>query len=463
MKKSELIFSAILIPVDYLMLLTAGLLAYYLRFETALTDIRPVFYEMSFTGYLFIILVVSLVFLIVFTLSGLYNIKGTRRSVDEYAKVFVACSAAFMLLLLVTFFQRELFSSRFIILTGYIFSIIFVSIGRFFVRLIQRSLFKKGIGVHKVLVVGQDKEADNIVKEINLYPNLGYRIVACLDNFSEENLAKAENIIKENNIDELIQAESNLAKEQVLNEIEFCNNHHIIFKYAAGLAEAQRVHLDVNAIGGVPIIEVKKTPLDGWGKIIKRFFDIVLSFLALIILLPLFLIVALAVKIDSRGPVFARLKRIGEGGRRFTLFKFRSMIKGAHAMKKDLVAMNERKDGPLFKIKNDPRITRVGRFIRKTSLDELPQLFNVLRGEMSLVGPRPHEPEEVASYEKHHRKLLAIKPGITGLAQVSGRSDLLFEEEVKLDIHYIENWSLKLDLQIILKTPFVVLSTKSAN
>ena len=138
------------------------------------------------------------------------------------------------------------------------------------------------------------------------------------------------------------------------------------------------------------------------------------------------------------------------------------MVVDADKKKKELMKQNERK-GPLFKIKNDPRITRVGRFIRKTSLDELPQFFNVLRGEMSIVGPRPHEPEEVANYKKHHKKLLTIKPGITGMAQVSGRSDLIFEEEVRLDIYYIENWSLKLDLQIILKTPFIILSTKSAS
>jgi lipopolysaccharide/colanic/teichoic acid biosynthesis glycosyltransferase len=182
----------------------------------------------------------------------------------------------------------------------------------------------------------------------------------------------------------------------------------------------------------------------------------------LIILSPLFLILSLIIKIDSAGPVFAQLERIGEGGEKFVLFKFRSMIRDAHQLKKNLIALNERNDGPLFKIKNDPRITRFGRFLRKTSLDELPQLFNVIKGEMSLVGPRPHEPEEVAKYQKHHRKVLTIKPGITGLAQISGRSDLNFEEEVKLDTYYIENWSLKLDIQIIIKTPFIVLTTKSA-
>ncbi len=463
MKKSELIFSAVLVPIDYVMILVAGLAAYYLRFETALTEIRPVFYEMNLVNFSLLLLIVGAVFVLVFALSGLYSIKGTRRAADEYARVFVACSAAFMLLLVIIFFQRELFSSRFIILSGYVLAIIFVILGRILVRAIQRSLFKKGIGIHNVIIIGQDRETENIIKEIHLHHNLGYKIVGRFNQFDEEAVKRAEELGKDIHIDEVIQAESSLPRDQILNAIEFCNEYHYIFKYAAGLAEAQRVHLDVGAIGGVPVIEVKKTPLDGWGKIIKRFFDIIFSLFFLIMLSPVFIIVALAVKLDSRGPVFARLERIGEQGRKFVLFKFRSMIQNAHSFKKNLIQLNERKDGPLFKIKNDPRITRVGRFIRKTSLDELAQLFNVLRGEMSLVGPRPHEPEEVANYKKHHKKLLTIKPGITGMAQISGRSDLVFEEEVKLDIYYIENWSLKLDLQIILKTPFVVLSTKSAS
>ena len=147
----------------------------------------------------------------------------------------------------------------------------------------------------------------------------------------------------------------------------------------------------------------------------------------------------------------------------FKLYKFRSMIEGAHDLKKDLLKYNERKDGgPLFKMRNDPRVTRVGRVLRKTRIDEFPQLFNVLKGEMSLVGPRPHEPEEVAQYEKHHKKLLAIKPGMTGMAQIYGSSDLPFEQETKLDTYYIENWSLFLDIKILLRTLALLLRDRSA-
>jgi len=185
--------------------------------------------------------------------------------------------------------------------------------------------------------------------------------------------------------------------------------------------------------------------------------------LVLVVSSPIFLTIAILIKIDSAGPIFVKLERIGEKGKKFTLYKFRSMVKNAHSLKKDLVEFNERADGPLFKIKNDPRITRIGRFLRRMSLDELPQFFNVLKGHMSLVGPRPHEPEEVSKYERWQKKLLAIKPGITGLAQISGRSDLKFEEEAKLDIYYIENWSLKLDWQIVFKTPWVVLTGRSAS
>ncbi len=166
---------------------------------------------------------------------------------------------------------------------------------------------------------------------------------------------------------------------------------------------------------------------------------------------------------DSAGTVFVKLERIGERGKTFKLYKFRSMVQNAHRMKESLSEYNERKDGPLFKIKNDPRITRFGGVLRKISFDELPQLYNVLKGEMSLVGPRPHEPQEVARYSKHHKQLLTIKPGITGLAQISGRSKLSFEEESKLDIYYIENWSLGFDFQIIIKTVPVVLSRKNVS
>jgi len=210
------------------------------------------------------------------------------------------------------------------------------------------------------------------------------------------------------------------------------------------------------------MVEVKRTALDGWGRILKRVFDLIFSFLLLIIFSPLFLILGIIIKMDSQGPIFYHAKRIGAYGREIKIWKFRSMVKNADKLKQKLLAENEREDGPLFKMEADPRVTRVGRFIRKWSLDELPQFLNAFKGDMSLVGPRPHEPNEVKQYEKHHKKLLNIKPGITGLAQVSGRSDLDFEEEVRLDTFYIENWSLWLDLIILIKTPLVVLLRKGA-
>jgi len=177
--------------------------------------------------------------------------------------------------------------------------------------------------------------------------------------------------------------------------------------------------------------------------------------------LPFFIIIAAVIKIDSKGPVFFKQKRVAKRGY-FYLYKFRSMVDNAESLKKKLMHKNERKEGILFKIKNDPRITKAGKILRKTRIDELPQFINVLKGEISLVGPRPHLPNEVKKYKRRHRIVLAIKPGVTGMAQVSGASDLSFEDEVRLDAYYIENWSLFLDFIIIIKTFMVVFKGQGA-
>jgi exopolysaccharide biosynthesis polyprenyl glycosylphosphotransferase len=208
-------------------------------------------------------------------------------------------------------------------------------------------------------------------------------------------------------------------------------------------------------------VRIINTSLEGWGKIFKRIFDLVLSFLLLPFFLILYPIVAIFIKLDSKGPVIVKLQRVGEGGKLFYLYKFRSMIENAHQLKKDLLPLSERQ-GPLFKLKNDPRITRVGKFLRRFRIDEVPQIINVLKGDMSLVGPRPHEPEEVEKYLPYQKRLLSIKPGITGLAQISGASDLPFEKEVDLDTYYIENWSLLFDIKILIRTAFKIFFDPSA-
>ncbi len=463
MKKAELLFSFILLPVDYFMVFVAGIFAYQLRFIPLFTDIRPILTEIVFKQYVTGLIFIPIVFIIIFALLGLYAIKSTRRLIDEMTLIFIACTASIALIIIIIFFQRELFSSRFIVLIGWLLAIAMVMAGRLIVRGIQRAFLKKGIGLHNVVIIGNNKTTEDIVQQIYKRPAMGYRIIARYEDFSEETKKKLREKTDTDSIDEVIQGDPNLDKQEIHSLRNFCNSCHIIFKYATDLFEVQPTHIEVGTIADIPIIEVKKTRLDGWGRIFKRIFDVIVALLLLLLLSPLFLLLAIVIMLDSKGGVFARLDRVGQRGKSFRLYKFRSMVKNAHMLKKDLLKYNERNDGPLFKISNDPRITRVGRFIRKTSLDEFPQLINVVKGEMSLVGPRPHEPEEVSRYENWHKKLLTIKPGMTGLAQISGRSDLKFEDEAKLDIYYIENWSPKLDLQILLKTPWVVFSGKSAN
>jgi len=209
------------------------------------------------------------------------------------------------------------------------------------------------------------------------------------------------------------------------------------------------------------VVQLRRTALVGWGRVFKRLTDIGSSTLALVLLSPVFALIAFAIKWESAGPVFVGLQRLSRN-RRFLLYKFRSMIENAEELKPLLASYNERPDGPLFKMHHDPRVTAVGRLLRRMRLDEMPQFFNVFRGDISLVGPRPHQPDEIAKYQRHHRKVLAIKAGATGLAQISGSSDLPFEEEVALDTFYIENWSFMMDVRIIVRTITMVFRDRSA-
>jgi len=457
MKKSELMFGALLVPVDFLMFLTAGIAAYFLRVSPLIVQWRPVLFalNLSFQRYFILLILVSFFGILVFAVSGLYSIKPQKKLFKEFFRIMVAISATLLAIILYIFFSRELFESRFIILMAWIFAIVFISLGRFLIKKIQRYLVGRyNFGIHYVVIIGKDKMSGKIINEINNHPDLGYRI---LKHFSVLEIDKIKSFIKKSRlgVDEVILASPRYERGEVLEILDFCEEHRIGFKFVPNLFQTMTINIELDTFDAAPLIEIKRTPLDGWGKIIKRWIDFLGAFAGLILLSPLFLFVAIIIKIDSNGPVFVSLKRISQR-KEFRLYKFRSMIKDAEIIKKDLLKHNERKDGPLFKMKNDPRITKVGQFLRKSRLDELPQLINVLNGEMSLVGPRPHQPDEIAKYEKHHKKVLLIKPGITGMAQISGSSNLFFEEEVKLDTYYIENWSPKRDIYILLKT-FIIL------
>ncbi len=454
------------------MIVLAGISAYSIRFAEITMVIRPAIFSLPFLDYLKILLWVALAWIIIFAFLGLYNIRGTKKIVREFYRVVSACSTGFMLIVVLIFMQRELFDSRFIVLVGWILAIVYISVARIIIRLIQRAMFKSGIGVHNVVLIGSSKTTDLLMQEFSSNKSLGYKVIKRLRDFKLETSQELLEYVKNRNIDEIIQSDPNLSKTEILHLFEFADENHVTLKYAADLLGTKVLKTEVAEIFGVPIVEVKKTPLDGWGRITKRTADVLASLVLMIILSPLIIFTALVIKIDSRGPIFYLDYRTGQFGKRFLFYKFRSMVAdlcdgegpsatdaGNKALNK-LVSDNKsntRVAQPLHKIKDDPRVTRAGKFIRRWSLDELPQLLNVLKGDISMVGPRPHMTIETALYESRHKKVFAIKPGITGIAQISGRSDLGFDEEVKLDTYYIENWSMLLDLSILLRTPWAVI------
>lgn len=466
MKRSELLFTFLQIPVDIAMIIVSFVVAY--KFRTYF-EFVPIVYVEPLRDYLKFVLMTIPIWLAVFIFAGLYTLKNYQGRLQEFGKILVAISAAIAILLAWLFLSRTFFFSRLIIIYVWVIAIFLVTIGRSLIHYIQRYLFRYGIGVHRVIILGENSSSRFIISELSHNKKLGYEIVKIIDERGIENLEK---IFAKNPVDEIIVANPHIGQAKIAEVLEFCRAHQIGFKMTPDLFLVRSSHVDVKTIAGVPILEFNRTPLDGWGRIIKRLVDMVGAFILLVILSPVMLIVALGVKLTSKGPIIYKQERIGFENKSFSFLKFRSMKVeyctgqnyGGHQAEKVLAKLHKRNEvtGPIFKIKNDPRLTAFGKFIRKTSLDELPQFFNVLQGRMSLVGPRPPLPSEVAQYNKFQRRRLGVKPGITGLWQVSGRSDLTFDEWVKLDAFYIEHWSLWLDFQILLKTVGVVIRGRGA-
>lgn len=468
MKRSDLIFALLLIPLDFVMLSAAGIAAYFLRFQ-ALTALRPVIFEIPFFQYLLWTAIVAFFYIVVFAFSGLYAI-GYRKITNELQRIITACSTGIMLVIVFIFFIHKLFSSRFIILAAWLLSIVFVIIGRMAIRVLRAFLFRKSIGLHPVIVIGEKERRNAFVAILQRNPSWGYRIVKEYDQFHADDSQRLAECISKEGVSELFLLDPLLSHDALQHIIDFATIQHIDIRYAADVISARR--LSINMLAGVPFVLIKRTRLEGWGRIIKRLFDCIVAGVLLVTLAPLFAIIAAAIKLDSRGPVIYRNIRVGPHGL-FPTYKFRSMnveyctgpgydhTGEAERMQQRLIESQSQRKGPVFKVLRDPRRTRVGRILERTSFDELPQLMNVLRGTMSLVGPRPHMPQEVAGYSKNHHQLFSVKPGITGLAQISGRSDLDFDDEARLDIVYAENWSLGLDCIILLKTPWAVLTRTS--
>ncbi len=470
MKRFETIFTFLQLPVDYLLLVLAGFTAYSLRYADIVENIRPVQFNLPWDSYWPLVLWVSLGWVVIFALNGLYHTNPNRKLGKDLTRLFFACTAGFATITVYVFFTLQKFDSRFLVLAGWALAVLYVSFGRLAIKGLKALFHRAGFGLRRTVVIGNHSIAAQINEALHTRPTLGYVLSGNYVSFNTE----TKNKLSKDLPDEIIFTNPD-NRAEAMRTLEFADEHHITFKYSADLFETISSNMTVTTIAGIPIIQLGRTRLSGWNAIIKRLFDFFGSLFLLIILSPVLLVMSLIILIETGRPIIYKNERVGQAGKKFRTLKFRSMYQKdcventdglinniALNQEKKLIKSNSIKTGPIYKIKDDPRVTPFGRFIRRWSLDELPQLWNVLRGDMSLIGPRPHQTREVEKYEHGHKAVLTIRPGLSGLTQISGRSNLSFEEEVRLDTFYIEHWSLWSDFIILIKTPFIVFLRKGA-
>ena len=472
MKRSEIVFSIFQILLDYLALLLAAIIAYSVRFSGFFISFRPAVSLIPWRSFITISAMIAVVWIFIFAFSGLYPIGRPKKFLNEIAKLFAGCSIGFVAVTIMLFLARDVLSSRFIVLAAWALALLLVSLSHLLVRVVRWIAFLSGIGVHRVVLIG-NATAHELGPR--LFPKYaGYSLIKIFSSPLDETLKEISDLRAANKVDEIFFINPEATQAELYKIKKFTDAHHLKLNYAADPFLISHRNIEFGTLAGIPIVELKKSRLDGWGRVFKSFFDLIFSFLLLAILSPFFLFLGILVKITSRGQIIYYNERLGEDGKKFYALKFRTMH-AKHSIGKQFAGQEEAlkfeeklineqgiKSGPVYKILNDPRVTKFGKFLRRTSLDELPQLWNVVRGEMSLVGPMPHQLREVEKYAPENRKILNIRPGITGLAQISGRADLSFRDEARLDTYYMENWSPWLDLYILLKTPFVVISKKGA-
>ena len=330
-----------------------------------------------------------------------------------------------------------------------------------FIYYLLKRVRRKGYNYLNVLLIG-DKSAASLIRQLTGHPEWGYKIVAIIGDGSPhmsfpdvapvlDEGTDLEQLLRDKTIDEVIVCKEALDPRLLETYVQICSEIGVVFRLYSPFFTMLANKTQLHYLGTSPLLTISNTPVNYLSLRLKDIFDRVFSAIVLVVLSPLFVIIGLAIKIDSKGPIFFSQKRVGLRGRRFMLHKFRTMVANAEELKDSLKEKNEM-DGPVFKMTDDPRITKVGHFLRKTSLDELPQFYNVLMGEMSIVGPRPPIPDEVKEYERWQLRRLSMKPGITCIWQVSGRNNIPFDEWMKMDLEYIDNWSLKLDFVLFFKT-----------
>lgn len=468
-KRSELLFRALLLPLDYFMIACAFSVAFLVRQEQS----KSFAYLVSGKSFLRVILPLLILWIIVYAFSGLYDLKVTRSRLSEMSRVVMASAVGVMVLIIIDFFAlKPIFPSKAIPIYGFVFAVIFVTLARFMMYSLQLFLYRFGIGTHNVLILGRGPARIELEKDLKDVFSL-YKVQKNIAIKNDIKPSLLNTLQQKYSFDDVFLLEQGLDRDTSLICASFCRQHQLQFHIIPTIGQMYDVPMRMNRIKNIPVMEILPTPLEGWGRIFKRLLDIFLASLGLITLSPIMLSIAILIKLLDSGSIFYAHKRLTRSGKKIMIYKFRTMKQkyctgGQYGGKSDIEVLKTFNDDSLIeefkrdqKLKNDPRVSNLGKFLRRSSLDEIPQLFNVLKGELSFVGPRPIVEAELERYGDESGLFLHIKPGLTGLWQVSGRNDINYDRRVELDIYYIENWSIGLDIAIIIRTIPVLLFQKN--
>ncbi|NLV54319.1 MAG: sugar transferase [Acidimicrobiales bacterium] len=410
--------------------------------------------------------------LVIFSSQRLFNIRFIGRRLDEIRRIVNASFLGAMAIALAGYFAGIEIPRR-AILTLFLVVAVLVSIEREVARRIFHALRARGRLVRNVVIAGCNSEGRELAAMLRAEPWLGYSVLGFVDDSATEpepvpgvpllgTIADAGDIVRARTGASVIVAASAIESATTNRLARDLLDAGIHVELSSTLRDIASQRLVVRPLGRFPVVYVEPVQRDGWRRTAKRVFDVTVASILLLISSPVVLVAMIAIRLDSSGPALFRQGRVGRNNRPFEVLKLRTMVEDAEEMRDDLLDENEA-DGPLFKMKDDPRVTRVGRILRSTSIDELPQLWNVVRGEMSLVGPRPALPHETEAWDPLLTQRLRVKPGITGMWQVNGRSESSFEDYTRLDLYYVDNWSLLIDLAIMAKTIPVVLMRQGAH
>lgn len=424
-------------------------------------------------------LVAALILLGVFPLRGVYQIRHKVSALDYVPRIVGGYAIVIASVIMLAFFF-QFTRSRLIFLYVGALGLAFMFGHRLVAAYVRRWLWTRGVGVDRVLIVGEGKSARRLMQSMIGDAGLGYRLIGYAGDPAMGDkvhvatergiltcprlgdLGDIRELVTRHSVDDVMVVDDRQGNINIRDVLDQCRGTTAQFRIVPDLLHISLDRVDFSEIDGVPTIGVRDASIQGWNAVLKRSADIGLALAAALLAAIPFAIIAVMIKRDSAGPVFYRQTRIGQFGKPFTMIKFRCMVENADQMWSEMVTARVDADGRLFKDPNDPRITRVGRYLRRYSVDELPQLFNVLKGDMSVVGPRPPLPEEVVHYDEWHMQRLLVRPGLTGLWQVNGRSNLTFDEMVRLDLYYAENWTSWLDIKIVLRTVPAVIFGRGA-